>query len=182
MKIDVNGTMMQAKILFSENDIHKRIKELSEKINADHGKDNVLVILIVLNGALIFAADLIRNLIMPTEMETIRLKSYESMSSTGHVQLLTQLPDLAGKHVLVVEDIIDTGRSLHFLLENLKHANTASVKVCSLLNKPEAREFDVTADYVGFDIAKNFVVGYGLDLDGRLRNLPYVADLLPQAN
>ncbi|WP_186645323.1 hypoxanthine phosphoribosyltransferase [Fluviispira vulneris] len=179
MQIQVNNTLMNVKVLFSESDIRERIKQLSEQINHDYGTENTLVILIVLHGALIFASDLVRNLAMPTEIETVRIKSYEGTTSTGNINLVTPLPkDLEGKHILVIEDIVDTGRSINFLLNELQKSNTKSIKVCSLLDKPEAHEYPLKADYIGFQIAKNFVIGYGLDLDGKYRNLPYVADLI----
>jgi hypoxanthine phosphoribosyltransferase len=178
MQIDINGQTMNVSVLFSENAIRDRIKELAHQINHDYGKQETLIILIVLHGALIFGADLVRNLEMPTEIETVRLKSYEGMQSTGKIQLVSQLPkSLENNHVLIIEDIIDTGRSINFLLNELKNFNPKSVKVCSLLNKPEAHEFSIKADYSGFDIQKHFVIGYGLDLDGKYRNLPYIANL-----
>lgn len=179
MQIDVNGTQMNVRVLFSAEDILKRTKELAQQINQDYGLDDTLVILVALNGAFVFAADLVRELKMTTQIEFIRIKSYEGTESSGTIQLLTPLPkNLAGKNVLIVEDIVDTGRSFHFLLKLLNQTNAASIKMCTLLNKPEAREFnDLKTDYVGFDIAKNFVIGYGLDLDGVYRNLPYIADL-----
>lgn len=178
MQIEVNGKTCEAEVLFSADAIRVRVQQLANEINADYGIENKLVILIVLHGALIFASDLVRNLAMPTEIETVRIKSYEGTESSGNVHLVTPLPpDLAHKHVLVIEDIVDTGRSLHFLLKELKQTGAKSVKVCSLLNKPDAHQFDIDADYIGFDIGKNFVVGYGLDLDGQYRNLPFIADI-----
>lgn len=178
MQINVGGTLMNVGILFSEIDIRERIKIIAQQINQDYGTKDTLVVLIVLHGALIFGADLVRNLEMPTEIETVRLKSYEGTSSTGKVQLVTPLPNhLAGKHVLVVEDIVDTGKSIDFLLKELQKAEATSVKICTLLDKPEAHEFPIKADYVGFKIAKNFVIGYGLDLDGKYRSLPHIANL-----
>lgn len=178
MQINVDGTLMNVSVLFSERDIRERTKIIAQQINRDYGINDTLVILIVLHGALIFGADLVRNLEMPTEIETIRIKSYEGTSSTGKVNLITPLPStLAGKHVLVVEDIVDTGRSIHFLLKELQKTEAISIKVCSLLDKPEAHEFPIKADYIGFNILKNFVIGYGLDLNSKYRNLPYIANL-----
>lgn len=179
MKIDVNGTMMNVRTLFSAEQIQKRTQELAQQINQEYGLDQTLVILVALNGAFVFAADLVRELKMTTQIEFIRIKSYEGTQSSGSIQLLTPIPkNLVGKHVLIIEDIVDTGRSFHFLLNLLSQTDAASLKMCTLLNKPEAREFpDLKPDYVGFDIGKNFVIGYGLDLDGVYRNLPYIADL-----
>lgn len=179
-KIDVNGSLMDVRVLFSAEKIHQRTKKLADQINHDYGTTETLAVLIVLNGAFVFAADLVRMLQMPTEIESIRMKSYEGTQSSGHIQLLMPLPDnLAGKHVLIVEDIVDTGRSLSFLWKELQRVGAASVKICSLLNKPLSHESkDLKIDYVGFDIGKNFVIGYGLDLDSKYRNLPYIADLI----
>ena len=178
MQINVDGTLMNVGVLFSEIDIRERTKVIAQQINQDYGTKETLVVLIVLHGALIFGSDLVRNLEMPTEIETIRIKSYEGTSSTGNVTLVTPLPSsLDGKHVLVIEDIVDTGRSIDFLLKELQKTKTLSVKICSLLDKPEAHEFPVKANYIGFTIQKNFVIGYGLDLNGKFRNLPYIANL-----
>ena len=115
---------------------------------------------------------------MPTEIETVRIKSYQGTSSSGTVTLVTPLPtSLENKHVLVIEDIVDTGRSIDFLLKELKNTKALSVKICSLLDKPEAHEFPIQANYIGFTIQKTFVIGYGLDLNGKYRNLPYIANL-----
>ena len=117
MQINVDGTLMNVGVLFSEIDIRERTKVIAQQINQDYGTKETLVVLIVLHGALIFGSDLVRNLEMPTEIETIRIKSYEGTSSTGNVTLVTPLPSsLDGKHVLVIEDIVDTGRSIDFLL------------------------------------------------------------------
>lgn len=179
MEIIHKEQKMQCKILFSEEQIKTRVREIAHAINKDLGSQEPLVILIVLNGAFIFAADLVRHLDMPTEIETIRLKSYEGTSSTGTVQLINSLPaNLAGRNVLVIEDIVETGRTLAFLLNELKKQNVKSLKICSLLDKKELHESPIALDYIGFPIGKNFVIGYGLDLDEKYRNLPYLAELL----
>ncbi|MES2614257.1 MAG: hypoxanthine phosphoribosyltransferase [Bdellovibrionota bacterium] len=179
MQIQVNEKIMVSKTLFSEQQIKDRIKELAQKINQNFGSQEPLVVLIVLNGAFIFAADLVRYLVMPTEIETICLKSYEGTNSSGVVKLLTPLSEnLEGKNILIVEDIVETGRSIDFLLSQLKAKKAKKVEVCALLNKPESHEIPMQIDYSGFDIGKNFVIGYGLDLDGRYRNLPYIAELM----
>jgi hypoxanthine phosphoribosyltransferase len=182
MEIYVNNTAMIAKILFSEQELQKKVKELAQKINQDYGTKNTLTILVVLHGALIFGSDLIRNLEMPTALETVRLKSYQGTSNTGSLTLVTPLPqNLEGKHVLVVEDIVDTGQSLSFLKQELEKTQAASVKLCTLLDKPqEVRQSLLQPDYTAFQIGKNFVIGYGLDLDGKFRNLPYIAELIPK--
>lgn len=178
MQINVDGTLMNVGILYSELDIYERTKIIAQKINDDFGTKDTLIVLIVLHGALVFGADLIRNLEMPTEIETVRLKSYEGTSSTGKINLITALPNsLSGKQVLIIEDIIDTGRSIHFLINEINKMGASTVKVCSLLNKPDSHEIDVQVDYIGFNISKDFVIGYGLDLNGKFRNLPYIANL-----
>ena len=171
---------MNVKTLFSEQQIKERIKVIADKINTDYGTQEPLVVLIVLNGAFIFAADLVRGLNMPTEIETIRLKSYEGTNSTGVVKLLTPLSGgVENKHVLIIEDIVETGKTLEFLMENLKEKKVKSIRICTLLNKPDSHEVKMDIDYIGFDIGKNFVIGYGLDLDGQYRNIPFIAELLP---
>jgi hypoxanthine phosphoribosyltransferase len=179
MIVKVGNRDMTAKVLLSEDQIRVRTAELAEEINKAHPKGEPLVILIVLHGAILFAADLVRKLKMPTHIETTRLKSYVGTKSTGEISLVTPVPSsVAGKHVLVVEDIIDSGRSLHFLLPKVKEAGAKSVRIATLLDKPDAHETETKADYVGFSIGRNFVIGYGLDLDGEYRNLPYSAELV----
>jgi hypoxanthine phosphoribosyltransferase len=179
MQIEVNGKFMTAQPLLSEEAIRHRVGLLAEQINHEHPENETLVILIVLHGAILFAADLVRGLKIPTLIETTRLKSYEGTQSTGKIELVTPIPkSIAGKHVLIVEDIIDSGRSLAFLLPKVKEAGAKSVRVAALLDKPEAHETNLKADYIGFEIGKHFVIGYGLDLDGKFRNLPYIAELV----
>lgn len=180
MKIFVAGQPRDVRVLFSEKQIHERIVEMAERINSAPPPDgSALVVLVVLHGALLFAADLIRHITVPTEIESVRIRSYQGTQSTGRVELLTELPTrLKGRHILVVEDIIDSGRSISFLRQELTTMGAASVRVAALLDKPEAHDTTVQADFVGFSIGRNFVIGYGLDLDGHYRNLPYVAEVL----
>lgn len=180
MKVDVNGTSMDVRVLFTEKEIKVRVETLATQINRDLGQNELVVVLVVLHGALLFAADLVRGLSMPTHIESIRLRSYEGTQSTGHVELISSLPNnIKNAHVLVVEDIIDSGRSMVFMRTLLQNTGAKSVRIATLLDKPQAHEVPVDADYVGFSIGRNFVIGYGLDLDGNYRNLPYVAELLP---
>lgn len=168
------------KQLFTAAQLQERVKTLANEINAQYKKDEPVIVLIVLHGAILFAADLIRGLTMPTGIESIRLQSYHGTSSTGTVNMHGSLPEsLTGNHVLIVEDIIDSGRSIHMLVDKIKQVNPKSVRIATLLDKPDAHEFDVNADFIGFKIGKNFVIGYGLDLDGRYRNLPYVGEMIP---
>ena len=169
-------TEKDLKVLFSENDIQNAIKNLGEKINADY-KDEELFLICVLKGAVMFMVDLAKHLKMPVDMEFIRLSSYGSgFTSTGKVNAVDiSLPDLNGKNVLIIEDIIDTGHTARFLMDFMKHNFKAkSVKFCSLLDKRIKREVDIDPDYYGLDVDDKFLVGYGLDYDGFYRNLPYI--------
>ena len=169
-------TEKDLKVLFSEYDIQNAIKNLGEKINADY-KDEELFLICVLKGAVMFMADLAKHLKMPVDMEFIRLSSYGSgFTSTGKVNAVDiSLPDLNGKNVLIIEDIIDTGHTARFLMDFMKHNFKAkSVKFCSLLDKRIKREVDIDPDYYGLDVDDKFLVGYGLDYDGFYRNLPYI--------
>lgn len=180
MKILVDGVNRDVRVLFSEDQIRNRIASIATEINATPPSDgSALVVLVVLHGALLFAADLIRHLNMATEIESVRIRSYHGTQSTGKIELLSELPErLQGRHILVVEDIIDSGRSISFLREKLSQLGVASLRIAALLDKPEAHSPDLQADYIGFKIGRNFVIGYGLDLDGHYRNLPHVAEVL----
>ncbi|NBW81759.1 hypoxanthine phosphoribosyltransferase [bacterium] len=180
MKILVGGQERDVKVLFSAEQIQSRIVSLAADVNnAPPADGSALVVLVVLHGALLFAADLVRHLNMATEIESVRIRSYHGTQSTGKIELLSELPErLKGRHVLVVEDIIDSGRSILFLRERLNQLGVASIRIAALLDKPEAHPADLKADYIGFSIGRNFVIGYGLDLDGHYRNLPHVAEVL----
>lgn len=169
------------KVLLTESQIAAKVKELAERINADYeGKEPVLVA--VLNGAVVFLADLMRNLKIPVTVDFVKWVSYgRDTRSSGVVRILKDLDEsVESRHVLVVEDIVDTGLTLHYLLENLRARNAASVRVVALLDKPSRRKVEVKLDYEGFKVPDAFVVGYGLDYDGKYRNLPFVAVLKPQ--
>ncbi|MGH3318590.1 MAG: hypoxanthine phosphoribosyltransferase [Streptosporangiaceae bacterium] len=175
---DVAGDI--AKILVSEEDIQARIAELAGRIDADYeGRDLLLVG--VLKGAIMVMADLARALHLPVEMDWMAVSSYGSGTrSSGVVRILMDLDqDIAGRDVLVVEDIIDSGLTLSWLLGNLRSRGPASVEVCALLRKPETARMNTEVRYVGFDIPSEFVVGYGLDYAQKYRNLPFVATLAP---
>ncbi len=164
------------KILFSENEIQESIAKLGEKINADYGEED-LHLICVLKGAVMFMTDLSKHLKMPVNMEFIRLSSYGSgFASSGKVRAVDiSLPDLNGKNVLIVEDIIDTGHTAKFLVDFINHNFKAkSLKFCSLLDKKIKREVEIDADYHCLDVDDKFLVGYGLDYDGFYRNLPYI--------
>lgn len=169
-------TEKDLKVLFSEAEIQNAIKKLGDKINNDY-KDEELFLVCVLKGAVMFMVDLAKHLKMPVDMEFIRLSSYGSgFTSTGKVNAVDiSLPDLNGKNVLIIEDIIDTGHTARFLMDFMKHNFKAkSVKFCSLLDKKIKREVDIDPDYYGLDVDDKFLVGYGLDYDGFYRNLPYI--------
>jgi len=162
--------------LITAEAVAKRIKEIAEQITAEYdGKPVTLVC--VLKGAVIFMVDLARMLPMPVEFDFMDISSYGAgMESSGHIKINKDLEhSLEGKHVLLVEDIVDSGRTLSHLIKYLNAKNPASLKLCTLLDKPERRVVDdVAVDYVGFVIPDKFVVGYGLDYDQRYRNLPYI--------
>ena len=170
-----------AEVLFSEQEIQDKIAELAKSIDEDYrGKELLLVG--VLKGPVMVMADLARALETPVSMEFMAVSSYgSSTSSSGVVRILKDLDrEIEGRHVLVVEDIIDSGLTLNWLLRNMRSRNPASVEVCALLRKPEAAKVDVPVKYVGFDIPSEFVVGYGLDYAERYRDLPFVGLLKPE--
>lgn len=180
---DVNVLMKDvAKILIDENQLQGRIRDLAREIAADYEGTEELLLLCVLKGAYMFLADLSRLLPVPHEVDFMAVSSYgQGTTSSGAVRIVLDLKeDIAGKHVLIVEDIVDSGRTLDYMRRNLLARAPASLRICALLNKPERREIDVPLDYLGFDIPDEFVVGYGLDFAQRYRNLPFIAVLKPE--
>lgn len=175
-----------ADVLITEQQIRDKTAELANKVAADYrgivaeGEDLLLVG--VLKGAVMFMTDFARALPIPAQLEFMAVSSYgSSTSSSGVVRILKDLDrDIAGRHVLIVEDIVDSGLTLSWLLRNLATRNPASLAVCSLLRKPEAVKVDVPVSYVGFDIPNEFVVGYGLDYAERYRDLPFIGTLDPK--
>lgn len=170
------------KVMISEEEIKVKIKELGAQISKDYqGKD--LLMICVLKGAVVFMADLIREVKIPLNIDFMAVSSYgSSTSSSGVVRILKDLNEsIENKHVLIVEDIVDTGLTLKYLVENLKSRGPASIKICTFLDKPERRKSDIIPDYCGYPIPDEFVVGYGLDFAEKYRNLPYVAILDPEA-
>jgi hypoxanthine phosphoribosyltransferase len=169
-------------VLIDAGTLNGRIAELGEEISEDYqGRD--LLLIGVLKGAVFFMADLMRRLTIPCEVDFMAISSYgASTDSSGVVRILKDLDiNIEGRHVLVVEDIIDSGLTLSYLMRNLESREPASLEVCALLTKPERREIDVPVRYVGFEIPNRFVIGYGLDFGERYRNLPYVAVLSDEA-
>ena len=168
------------KVLLTEDQITEKLREIARKIEADYeGRDLLLVA--VLKGAVMVMADLARELQRHVEVDFMAVSSYGSSThSSGVVRIVKDLDiDLSGRHVLIVEDIIDSGLTLHWLRQNLQSRNPASLEVCALLRKPEAAKVEIDARYVGFDIPNDFVVGYGLDYAERYRNLRSIAVLAP---
>ena len=170
------------KILLSEQQIQTRIQELGEILTKEYADKNP-VIVGVLKGVVVFYADMIRHIQVPCQMDCMWLSSYAGTDSTGKMLVRQDVTaDIRNRHVLILEDIFDTGNSLEFTVNHLKKQNPASIKICTLLDKPERRRAGVTlkADYVGFTIPNAFVVGYGLDYNEKYRNLPYVGILKPE--
>jgi hypoxanthine phosphoribosyltransferase len=172
-------------ILIGEEELQARIHELGAELSVDYAGREVLLVG-VLKGAVFFMADLMRSLTIPCEIDFMAISSYgASTDSSGVVRILKDLDiNIEGRHVLVVEDIVDSGLTLSYLMRNLESREPASLEVCALLTKPTRREIDVPVRYIGFEIPNRFVIGYGLDFAERYRNLPYVGvlhpDLLPE--
>ncbi len=167
-----------SEILFDEEVIHNRTSELAAQISADYlGKD--VAIIGVLKGSFVFVADLIRAITIPIELDFMAISSYASSTvSSGVVKIKKDIDlDLSGKHVIIVEDIVDSGLSLNYIMDFISKHNTKSVKSCVLLDKPDSHKKNVKVDYVGFEIGDEFVVGYGLDYAEKYRNLPFIGIL-----
>jgi hypoxanthine phosphoribosyltransferase len=160
------------------DDLQARVRDLAAAVSRDYAERRLLLVC-VLKGAVLFLSDLMRHIDIPVEVDFMAVASYGSATdSSGVVRILKDLDmPLAGRHVLIVEDIVDSGLTLQYLLRNLGSRDPASLEVCALLTKPSRRKVDLPVRYVGFEIPDQFVVGYGLDYDERYRNLPYVAAL-----
>ncbi|AOZ73184.1 hypoxanthine phosphoribosyltransferase [Boudabousia tangfeifanii] len=169
-----------AEILITEEEMQERLAEMAQQISADYAGKNLLLVG-VLKGAIMVMADLSRKIAIPVEMDWMAVSSYGSgTKSSGVVRILKDLDtDLAGRHVLIVEDIIDSGLTLSWLVRNLENRGAASVKIAAALRKKEAAKVEVDVEYLGFDIPNDFVVGYGLDYAEKYRTLPCVAKLSP---
>ncbi len=169
-------------ILITEEQIRKRIEELGDQLTADYaGKFPVIVG--VLKGVVIFYADMVRKIKVPCQMDFMWISSYQGTNSSGQMEVKRDVSvDIAGRHVLILEDIYDTGNSLDFTYRHLLSKHPASLKICTLLDKPERRKPGITLqpDYVGFTVPNAFVVGYGLDYNEEYRNLPYIGVLKPE--
>jgi hypoxanthine phosphoribosyltransferase len=165
-------------ILVQPDDLKQKVRDLGEQISADYG-DRDLLLVCVLKGAVFFLADLMRHIDIPCEVDFMAVSSYGSETdSSGVVRILKDLDrPIAGRDVLIVEDIVDSGLTLQYLMRNLGAREPASLEVCALLTKPDRRKVELPTRYVGFEIPDKFAIGYGLDVAERYRNLPYVAAL-----
>ena len=171
------------KVLLSEQQLKARIHELGEELSREYAdKDPIFVG--VLKGVVVFYADMVREITIPCQFDFMWISSYSGTESTGKMDVKRDISaDIKGRHVVILEDIFDTGNSLNFTYNHLLSKEPASLKVCTLLDKPEGRNPEITleADYTGFKIPNEFVVGYGLDFNEHYRNLPYVGVLKPEA-
>ena len=170
-----------SEVLITGEEISEKTAELARQITADY-KDKDPLLICILKGGLMFLADLTRQVRLPLEIDFMAVSSYgDATESSGVVRILMDLErNIQGRHVLIVEDIIDTGRTLNYIIHNLRTRGPASIKICTLLNKPARRLLDIPLDYVGFVIPDRFVVGYGLDYGEIYRNLPFVGVLKPE--
>jgi len=166
------------RMLFDEPAIHRRLDEIAAQISKDY-RDRELTVIAVLNGSLIFIADLLRRIPLPLKLDCLSVASYHGKAKTSQEVIFKQvgLPDVADRNILLLDDILDSGHTLAAIREKLKTANPRSIRICVLLSKKKERSRQVDADYVGFEIEDEFVVGYGLDFMEQYRNLPYIGVL-----
>lgn len=170
--------MDNLKVMYEEEELQKRIKEVAEQIDKDYEGTDEIVIISVLKGAIFFTVDLVKKMKTPITLEVMQVSSYTGTESTGNIIVKKDLDNsIEGKHVLIVEDIIDSGRTLKYLKEYLQTKNPKSVKIAVLMDKKERRIVDIDVDYTGFVIPNKFIVGYGFDYDEKGRNIPYVGYL-----
>ncbi|WP_409021576.1 hypoxanthine phosphoribosyltransferase [Dellaglioa sp. P0083] len=169
------------KVLYSEQEIQDVTRRLGKQITADYQGKNPLLVCI-LKGAYLFMADIAKNVADYAEVDFMNVSSYgDGTVSTGEIKIIKDLDiDVKGRDVIIVEDIVDTGQTLAYLIDLFNNRNVKSVKVCSLLDKPEGRKVTVNVDYAGFEVPNEFVVGYGLDYAEKYRNLPYIGVLKPE--
>ncbi|AQW21739.1 hypoxanthine phosphoribosyltransferase [Lentilactobacillus curieae] len=169
------------KVLYSKSEIQEACERLGKEIKDFYG-DKVPVVIGVLKGSIFFMTDVIRDADMYMELDFMDVSSYHGTTeSSGNVELVTDIStDIAGRDVLIMEDIVDTGRTLQFLIDTLNDRGAKSIKVCTLLDKPAGRVVEAKSDFTGFEVPNEFVVGYGLDYDEKYRNLPYIGVLKPE--
>ena len=166
------------KIILNEEELQKKVQEIADKISKEY-YDRKPVIICILRGAVFFAADLIKKITVPVEIDFMSLSSYgDSTKSSGVVRIKKDIDtDISGRDIIIVEDIVDSGLTLKYINEYFLKHNPNSIKICTLLDKPEAHKTDIEIDYVGFKVGNEFVVGYGLDFAQKYRNLPYIGIL-----
>jgi len=166
-------------VIISEQEIKKRIAEMGKKISNSYEADDDLIMVCILRGAVIFMADLARNISLPVTFDFMDVSSYGQSTESGMIRIIKDLEEnIEGRHVLIIEDIIDTGKTIKHVLDMFATRNPASIQIATLLDKPERRvEKEVEVDYNGFEIPDEFVVGYGLDFAEKYRNLPYIGIL-----
>ncbi len=167
---------MELKELIGKEELNKRIEELAKQIDGDY-KEQDIVAICVLNGAAFFAVDLTLKMKTKMQVEFIKISSYEGTESTGKIRKYLDIDKkkVEGRNILIIEDIVDTGRSMHYLIKHLKEKNPKDIKICSLLSKPSRREIEVNIDYLGFEVPNKFIIGYGFDdEEGFNRNIPYI--------
>ena len=169
------------RVLLSEDEIREKVRELGGKITADYKNSNLMLVT-VLKGAVVFLADLMRQIDVPAEIDFMVVSSYGSgVKSSGVVKIVKDLDvPLAGKDILIVEDILDSGLTLSYIKELLESRGPRSIRIATLLDKPSRRKVDLQADYIGFSVPDEFVIGYGLDYDEKYRNLPYIGIMKPE--
>lgn len=166
------------RILLTQEQIQERVKELGAEISRDYeGKEPVIICM--LKGAVYFFADLTKHITIPIMIDFARLSSYRNGTTSGKMELIANITaKIEGKDVIIVEDIVDSGKTLAYFISLLKEKNPASIKICSFLDKKERREADINADYIGFDIPCGFVIGYGLDYAEKYREFPFLAEII----
>lgn len=169
------------RIVLKEEEIQARVRELGQAISKDYG-DEPITLICILKGGLMFLCDLAKHITSPVTYDFMSVSSYgDATQSSGVVRITKDLEEsIEGKHVIIVEDIIDTGLTLSYLLKNLHSRNPASIRICTLLDKPANRDIDIPVDYVGFEVPNAFLVGYGLDYKQFYRNIPYVFTPKPE--
>lgn len=167
---------MELKELIGKEQLNKRIEELAKQIDENYNGQEIVAIC-VLNGAAFFAVDLTLKMKTKMQLEFIKISSYEGTESTGEIKKYLDIDKkkVENKNILIIEDIVDTGRSMHYLIKHLKEKNPKDIKICSLLSKPSRREIEVNIDYLGFEVPNKFIIGYGFDdEEGFYRNVPYI--------
>ena len=170
--------MQYTKKLISKQKIQKSVRKLGKQITKDY-KDKQPVMICMLKGAVYFFADLIKNIKLPIMIDFARLSSYKNGTTSGQMELIANFTaEITGKDVIIVEDIVDSGKTLSYFIKLLEEKNPASIKICSFLDKPDCRKVDIKADYKCFDVPPVFVIGYGLDYAEKYRELPYLAEVL----